>query len=398
MQDATIHSEMAPATLLYAASMNPPRRAKRPRIDEPSTLARAPQTAGAGGNATDSDDEGEGDEGEKDQLGDNVGAVPPPKRRGRKPSTLSRAARENMRRQNHSRIEKARRTKINDALATLRRLVPAAAGMATAAEEEEDEDGEFDEGKKKKAKQEKEFKLEVLERTVFYVQELQDRVRTLEAAASRSGGAASTLLSEHLRKRVRADESRTTVGEDNTQGLSPNHSGLSSPGHGHGSSSPAMHASNSSSPNAHPSPLLLPTQSTSALDRTSRPRLPSISSWLAPPPLSPKLQAGREPRERKRSGIVALQPQRPPHASLPTPPTSGTLGPTAAPAVPPALVLELPAAASASSMSRSEAPWTPEDETAASLLLQIRTAAGASPKYSRVQTPASLLGMNIPRV
>ena len=48
----------------------------------------------------------------------------PAKRRGRKPGTLSRAARESQRKLNHSRIEKARRSKINEALAALRELVP----------------------------------------------------------------------------------------------------------------------------------------------------------------------------------------------------------------------------------------------------------------------------------
>lgn len=48
-----------------------------------------------------------------------------PKKRGRKPGgALSRSARESQRKINHSRIEKARRSKINDALDALRRLVP----------------------------------------------------------------------------------------------------------------------------------------------------------------------------------------------------------------------------------------------------------------------------------
>ena len=50
---------------------------------------------------------------------------PQQKRRGRKPGILSRAARESQRKMNHSRIEKARRLKINDTLTTLRALVPA---------------------------------------------------------------------------------------------------------------------------------------------------------------------------------------------------------------------------------------------------------------------------------
>ena len=49
--------------------------------------------------------------------------APAPKRRGRKPGTMSRSARESLRKLNHSRIEKARRTKINETLATLSTLV-----------------------------------------------------------------------------------------------------------------------------------------------------------------------------------------------------------------------------------------------------------------------------------
>ena len=59
---------------------------------------------------------------------ENDQAAPAPKKRGRKPlggaSAPSRAARESARRANHSRIEKARRLKINGALEALRELVP----------------------------------------------------------------------------------------------------------------------------------------------------------------------------------------------------------------------------------------------------------------------------------
>ncbi|KDQ56629.1 hypothetical protein JAAARDRAFT_131718, partial [Jaapia argillacea MUCL 33604] len=112
---------------VYTGSCNPPRRAKRIRTDslDPSTRPAAitpslPTTA-TSHHPHDDDDEGDEDE-------DEEPPTPPPqttsKRRGRKPGTLSRSARESLRKQNHSRIEKARRTKINDALATLRELVP----------------------------------------------------------------------------------------------------------------------------------------------------------------------------------------------------------------------------------------------------------------------------------
>ncbi|THV05729.1 hypothetical protein K435DRAFT_646700, partial [Dendrothele bispora CBS 962.96] len=52
-------------------------------------------------------------------------------KRGRKPGAMSRSARETQRKLNHSIIEKARRTKINDALSTLRQLVPSDFGSTS---------------------------------------------------------------------------------------------------------------------------------------------------------------------------------------------------------------------------------------------------------------------------
>jgi hypothetical protein len=139
--------------LPYTASCNPPRRAKRPGAtgstmsgtDRPaqSLPSLAPAISSLTADATPPADDA-----------DLTPDVPGPKRRGRKPSTLSRAARESMRRQNHSRIEKARRTKINDALATLRNLVPADAGrklpsLGDESPDEDDEDDEFGFGNSK---------------------------------------------------------------------------------------------------------------------------------------------------------------------------------------------------------------------------------------------------------
>ncbi|KAI0031510.1 hypothetical protein K488DRAFT_71338 [Vararia minispora EC-137] len=352
--------------MAYAASVNPPRRAKRPRIDDLPAIAPAPASAPIPDASTVSHQDRtfvSDDDDEEEQALDDDDAVPPPKRRGRKPSTLSRAARESMRRQNHSRIEKARRTKINDALATLRQLVPAGDG--------DDDDYEH----KKKGKQEKEFKLEVLERTVVYVQELQKRVRELEAVTAGPDPGAS-----HKRKR---DNDLDLTSEDR-------HSRTQSPVYlppppvaavvsrrTSVSISPAARASDAAS--SQPSPLLLPSASSSS--SPARPRLPSISAWL-PAGIQPPSPSILPDRERMRIG--AFQPQRSP---LPTPPTSGSLGPVSGPSIPPALALELPASA-------VSPPWTPDDESAASLLLQIR---GTSPRQPRVQTPASLLGMRVPK-
>ena len=188
---------------LYAASVNPPRRAKRAtpvetNDDQPigSTTTTttpssprallpmrpyAPRTAGS--------------------APESAEAPPPPAKRGRKPGPLSRTAREAQRRLNHSIIEKARRTKINDALAALKQLVPANYGKAPEQtqdqlDEEDDNDEDYEEGKTaksqptagkgkgKKEEKEKEFKLEILIRTVSFLQDLLQRVDVLEAAAA----------------------------------------------------------------------------------------------------------------------------------------------------------------------------------------------------------------------
>lgn len=123
---------------------------------------------------------------------------PPGNKRGRKPApAASRSAREQARKSNHSRIEKRRREKINDALATLRQIIPvdiaqivAAQGSIADGAVEDDIEGsasilpspalsaQGSAGQKKGS--EKEFKLEVLERTVIFVKYLIDRVESLE--------------------------------------------------------------------------------------------------------------------------------------------------------------------------------------------------------------------------
>lgn len=78
-------------------------------------------------------------------------------------------SRETQRKQQHSLIEKARRTKINQALATLRELVPTGT------------DDHVPNGTPHKKPA---FKLEILVETVAFLQSLLDRVHTLEAAQS----------------------------------------------------------------------------------------------------------------------------------------------------------------------------------------------------------------------
>ncbi|QRV98950.1 helix loop helix DNA-binding domain protein [Ceratobasidium sp. AG-Ba] len=95
-----------------------------------------------------------------------VPVEPPPKaKRGRKPHPGSKSAREAMRKESHSRIEKRRREKINDTLTTLRQLIAQGEGVRQ---------------ESPPPTPEREFKLELLERTVAFVKGLLERTRELE--------------------------------------------------------------------------------------------------------------------------------------------------------------------------------------------------------------------------
>jgi hypothetical protein len=108
------------------------------------------------------------------RVRDPTSGAPPP----------SRAACERLRKAQHSRIEKTRRTKINAALTELRELVPRdtevpPARAARAADGDRDAAKETDGPPAQR--DEREFKLDVLVRTVAYMKTLIDRVGTLEA-------------------------------------------------------------------------------------------------------------------------------------------------------------------------------------------------------------------------
>ncbi|EUC61345.1 helix loop helix DNA-binding domain protein, partial [Rhizoctonia solani AG-3 Rhs1AP] len=93
---------------------------------------------------------------------------PPPKaKRGRKPNPGSKSTREALRKESHSRIEKRRREKINETLTTLRELI--AEGEGNTRQQHSPPPGP-----------EREFKLELLERTVAFVRGLVDKTRRLE--------------------------------------------------------------------------------------------------------------------------------------------------------------------------------------------------------------------------
>jgi len=267
-----------------------------------------------------------------------------------------------MRRENHSRIEKARRTKINEALAMLRDLVPPDAGrkLSVPADDSADEDEEDDEfgstsGKKPPAnkgnqRQEKEFKLEILEKAVAYVQELQERVHLLEVRGCvRCSNTDMDMAPTHHPKR-KHDEVLSSASDD------------------YGSHSAEV-------PVERPSKRLVTTQPVAPPHLfSSNTRLPSISSWL------PKSVADCVLPESHTPPINPIQ--------LPTPPASAVIGPITSPQVPPALRLELPMASlavgnvSTPTKSASSSPsWTQEDESVASLLLRIKSS--SSPKASR---------------
>ncbi|KAL5639756.1 hypothetical protein ACGC1H_006363 [Rhizoctonia solani] len=104
---------------------------------------------------------------------------PPPKaKRGRKPNPGSKSAREALRKESHSRIEKRRREKINETLTTLRELI--AEGEGNTRQQHSPPPGP-----------EREFKLELLERTVAFVRGLVDKTRRLEQELSDLRGPAA---------------------------------------------------------------------------------------------------------------------------------------------------------------------------------------------------------------
>lgn len=322
---------------IYAEST--PRRAKRLRSTSGAALVTAPQSDNRRLSSPISSD---------DQAEDDAYDTPPApqlKRRGRKPGALSRAAREAQRKINHSLIEKARRTKINDALAALRELVPAEYKRVneTAEASDEDEDDEPKKGKGKPKAGEKEFKLEILVRTVAYLQDLTEKVKRLEE-----------------------DGCKQCI---------------------HQSSPDARGSKRRRQDVEHEDDARIEMEST----EDSSSRLPSISTWLP-----------HSSQERTRKALTSSQspPTRPvpsssksPSQQLPTPPTSATFTASSSVfGVPPILTLPSPSTflpqsgtqiqpcfsgfvprRSPSDTALSSPVYTPEDETAASLLLRMST-------------------------
>ncbi|GJE86331.1 BHLH domain-containing protein [Phanerochaete sordida] len=409
-------------TASYNASCNPPRKAKRPRTDAEITPPQAsqPQQQRPRPPILPRDlhqPERESSDGDEDEEDDYDPVSPPPaastKRRGRKPGPLSRSARESQRKLNHSRIEKARRTKINETLATLSNLVS----------EAERQRGGIPEVEERARKGEKEFKLDVLVKTVTYIQELMHKVNILEsrtcARCSASNGPSPMMSPESPARKRKASDLDIDVDV-----ISVVDDEVDMP----------------ESPLSPLPPPVKPVRASPSIRAQSKapsqsPCLPPISSWLPNPYVDPSCL----------STLPSPNPNGPP-SHLPTPPLSGSfrvplsLGSSA----PPALVLPGPAhplpmsspsiaaetsrmhismpkrrmsSAHTASLSPTVSPsWTPEDETAASLLLSMSSSPsgsstsarlrgnslesnGARPKLDlsmtpmHAETPSSLLGL-----
>ncbi|KAK7057514.1 BHLH domain-containing protein [Favolaschia claudopus] len=340
--------------VLYAASVNPPRSAKSLRPRSPSESSSASEYMPEPRRVVPL----------SPKLAKAEPETSPGAKRGRKPATLSRTAREAQRKLNHSIIEKARRTKINDALATLKQLVPANYGQQpTPPADDDDNDGDYDGEKKpqkkgtgKREEKEKEFKLEILVRTVSFMQDLIERVATLEEQVNKSANCANCVEPSGISPSLKRKRP-TEAGDEDTQ-TRKRREPLS------------VHCSPSVQPtHATASPSILPSPAS-----YSGARLPSISSWLPEHRPSPRLSPDFQ-------------------SHLPSPPSSTQFTPVRASSqAPPALNLG-PIATQALLSAR-----TAEDESAASLLLEI---SASSPTFQepkkglprQIQTPSSLLGL-----
>ena len=347
-------------------SCNPPRRAKRPIVEPSHTMPSAvanPNTI------------------------EHIPAPLPaaPAKRGRKPGPLSRSAREAQRRLNHSIIEKARRTKINDTLATLRQLVPVDYGSSPTQPQQEDEDvddddddDEYPEGTKKPPKskpkgtgkreeKEKEFKLEILVRTVSFLQDLLKRVDSLENTLSVCQHCGAT---QSCKKRKHSQQPHEDDNDQDDQPFKQPKVARIIAEEQHTRHVLKPHSDPISKPYSHP----IPTSHTSPVPNMRSPsgaRLPSISSWLPDPVVDTTL------------ALPQTKSKTPPNVfSYPSPPSSTHFDPIKTSQVPP--VLNLGPVATAAMVALP--PHTSEDESAASLLLQI---AKSPPFRPSIPSPSS---------
>lgn len=337
---------------------------------------------------------------------------PPPAKRGRKPGPLSRTAREAQRRLNHSIIEKARRTKINDALATLKELVPMGYGQVkpppaeSAAPDDEDDDDDYTEGIKKakpkskgtgkKEEKEKEFKLEILVRTVSFLQDLLKRVADLEATVSTPSmcqdcsGAGHSDEKQAKRKRIHLEEDDREDDRVQETARFPTSRGAKALRLSESAPTSTANAKIPQEVPISPGSLLMPSTPVSPPPTADGARLPSISSWLPNSVIDPQLLP---PSNRPSSS---------PHIGsyLPSPPSSAHVDPVRTSHMPPVLSLGPVATAAmvnaprSATSTTSSGSRTAEDESAASLLLQIR--AGSSPNFRPVPSSPSSSAYGLP--
>jgi len=277
------------------------------------------------------------DELEGDNDSDYHEATVPPsfiqtKGRPRKSGKISRSARDSLRKQNHSRIEKARRTKINEALDALRTLVPSNIG-----EDGHDEDEEGGEGRKRN--QQKEFKLEILVRTVTYMKQLISRVDELESKCRQSTPQATQPRGV---KRKRDEIFQQLLDEE-------------------------------------PVPV-----STSKTNGEPTSRGTTISPRL-PPPISTLL------RQQNGKSLDSL----PSPNQLPSPPATTEFRPRSD-SLELSYSTRLPSLTLPSPRSDKSQPSSQDDESAATLLLHMkaRSPSFTSPSNPLIQTPASALGLS----
>ncbi|PPQ78806.1 hypothetical protein CVT25_010675 [Psilocybe cyanescens] len=475
---------------LYAASCNPPRRAKRTNVSVSSAKPTATPTD-IEAHSTPSHSQlrailpMRAYTPRESTTAAEIEPPPAPAKRGRKPGPLSRSAREAQRRLNHSIIEKARRTKINDALATLKQLVPANYGQPPKPvtvtddergdEDEDDDDYEDGSGKSKskpkpkpkvsgkKEEKEKEFKLEILVRTVAFLQDLLARVAILEATTLTSTPTPAPELAPappaptpalapsltsiwptcpncsaepgsatRVKKRKRLHTEDEDAADDSYHPhQQQHHSGRQCAPNK--SSRPAKILRRSSLDLEPELDDRTPTYTNSQAQNESSERLPPISSWLPDQHpsyngnsmIDPQLFPTVNSRARSHSSTspVGVGPLSTPMSYLPSPPSSTHFDPVRSSTIPPLLNLgpvataamvssstnsSSSASASSSDSNKSGARSiskmtdangastsgtssvrTPEDESAASLLLQISTSPTFRPVTSSSLDPSA---------
>lgn len=379
----------------YVASCNPPRRAKRPRSTanelDTASLTQAPQPRPllpkqAAQSLKPPSSSASSASPIQSPTSEPTVVANAPSKRGRKPGPLSRSAREAQRRLNHSIIEKARRTKINNALATLKELVPPDYGKKAKAQDQssdedddgddDDEDGAYGVEKKPKAKtagkkeeKEREYKLEILVRTVSFVQDLLQRVAKLEEE--------SPVCSSCGGNFAEATKQKSDV-------IPPTSPNPASPCSNHSDSEIARRTKRARIESRYQehtelvqaiSPLSMPSQ-----ENTTKHRLPSISSWLPETLLDPPIFNVSSPFRvnQSRNSKDSIPPLQ-----LPTPPLSNHLSPITTMAGPTSVISSIPSAGTMHQKMLSPAPIrTPEDEHAATMLLQISGGcANSSPTF-----------------